>query len=507
MSLVCSISGECPEEPVLVPRTGLIYEKRLLRQYLEENNGLCPSTGDPIDLADAIAVNVDPVVRPRPPKAASVGGLLGLLQNEWDTLMQETFVLRQHLDQIRSQLSQSLYQHEAACRVIARLQREKDALQAQSAALQQEVASLKNTGFTPSEQGLPETFLQEIEAASVKLTQSRRSRGLQDVCPRSKWAKIESGGRFQTHQAAASVCGVTGVKVVLNESISASPVSVSSGRDGSATLFDLNERQVIASLIGHTRAASEVVVHSKLPIVATGSADRTIRVWSGRKTQMGKMSFKSSHVLRTHTGEILSLDLHTLGSLLLSSATDRTMSIHDLDSGALYKVYKGLGFNCNRVQVHPDGVIFGAASQGGTLDIWDIREAVCKAKLEAEAAVADLDFNQNGYYLASGDVAGNVKIWDLRKSSVVQSLALGQPISGVSFDYSGQYLAASAAEGIVKIYNYETKHLLSEVNEIHLGSNPCRVGWGPRAQWLLAGSVADSAVELWRPECEAERLE
>ncbi|CAN0282131.1 unnamed protein product, partial [Ectocarpus fasciculatus] len=52
--------------------------------------------------------------------------LVGCAQNEWDDLMLETHTLKQHLNQTRQELSQSLYQNDAACRVIARLYREKD---------------------------------------------------------------------------------------------------------------------------------------------------------------------------------------------------------------------------------------------------------------------------------------------------------------------------------------------------------------------------------------------
>ncbi len=123
--MLCAISGEAPQEPVVSKKTGVVYEKRLIEKYIEEH-GSEPGTTDELDREDLLAVKTARIVRPRPPTLTSIPALLSTFQNEWDALALETYTLQEQLARTREELATALYQHDAAVRVIARLTKERD---------------------------------------------------------------------------------------------------------------------------------------------------------------------------------------------------------------------------------------------------------------------------------------------------------------------------------------------------------------------------------------------
>ena len=83
-------------------------------------------TNEELTTEDLIEIKSARTVAPRPPTLTSIPSLLSTLQREWDALSVETFKIKQELVQTRQQLATALYQHDAAVRVIATLQRDRD---------------------------------------------------------------------------------------------------------------------------------------------------------------------------------------------------------------------------------------------------------------------------------------------------------------------------------------------------------------------------------------------
>lgn len=114
-------------------------------------------------------------MKPRPPALTSIPSLLSVFQNEWDALALETFTLKQHLSQLRQELSTALYNNDAAVRVIARLTKERD--EARDAlsrvSLQDRRAAAPSAGANGDAMQVDGQGLPDAIAAKVDATQQR----------------------------------------------------------------------------------------------------------------------------------------------------------------------------------------------------------------------------------------------------------------------------------------------------------------------------------------------
>lgn len=491
-TIVCAISGHAPEEPVFSTKTGHVYEKRLIIKNIE-STGKCPVTKEELSQEDLVEMKANKAVRPRPATATSIPGILQLLQSEWDALMTESYELKTSLDTTRKQLSHALYQHDAACRVIARLLRERDAARAQVSQLQEQLAnSVPSAGGArdDGELGLTAEMINRMSELAKGLAKGRKKREFPGLAPVADVKKLTATGSHPVHHSTAP-------GILCIDMLKESNRIVTGGVDCQVVLFDGEKEKLAQKLLGHTKKVLAVALHPEKNIVLSASQDATARVWVCESSDW-KQSYTCAHTIRKHQADVTDLSLHPLGDFFLTSSMDKSWGIHDLTSGKCVRHVKdhSSGYGC--MKFHPDGLILAGGTEESTVAVWDIKDQVVVANLSGhEGAVEALSFSENGYYLASASKDGTVKLWDLRKPLCIQTIKVTDgTVNSVQFDHSGQYLAIAA--DTLEVYNFETKtSLVQTVSLKDHAAAVLGVAWGANARTLASVSM-DRTLKLFK---------
>lgn len=493
--MICALSGESPQEPVISKKSGYVFEKRLIAKYLESNS-VDPITNEPLSIDDLLPVKSNKVVKPRPVATASIPSMLQIFQNEWDAVMLETYTLKQQLDSVRQELSHALYQHDAACRVIARLIKERDearnALQnsqvaasvaAKRAERSEEAAAAAEKMEVEAPQGITEEIKSKISAKAAQLSKERKNRpvssGLATADDLKEFDEVSS---FPPHKSQQP--GITCLDIHPTQQ----NLVVTGGMDKTAIVFDRAESRIIATLKGHNKKVTDVLFHPNEDVVITTSQDKTAKVWA--KSGAGyRATFTANH-----QNDVSAASLHPTGDYWVSASLDKSWAVHDLQGeSTLARIDTTSGLVS--INFHPDGLILGTGNVDSTVRIWDIKTQKNVATFEGHKGKAvSLSFSENGYYLATAAEDNTVKLWDLRKLKNIHTISLPEDygVNAIDWDYSGTYLAVAGAD--VRVYIGKT---VTQVAQYTKHTQPVTdVKFGKDAQFLASTSL-DRHIRVW----------
>lgn len=549
MSIVCAISGEIPDVPIVSHASGHVFEKRLLEKWIEDK-GTDPVTEAPLSMEQTTEIkNADTIVRPRAPAWTSVPGILKALQDEWDALMLHQFGLREQLQNSRQELSHTLYQHDASCRVIARLQREtaeaKEALaelrpivdavqrgqvqavvngdqqiskqqeqlraeharniQAQPAPDQVVVDGQDEDDGDVTNRPLPQNVIDNILKTNEDLTKQRKKRhkdrnAFPDLAKQDEVMNFSMSWEYSGFHS-SSHPGIFDFN--FNNELLPNHV-LTAGQDKTAILFDMENEAIVSTLggkQGHNKKLTNALIHPIEAMGVTASVDQTVKLWA-LKNQEEEQAV-CLETMKLHSGTVSGISLHPVSNYILTAGYDGAWNFVDLPSSTTMTSVK-TDFEFTSCQVHPDGRIFATGTQGAknSVLVWDISERQQVHEFEGHTdGVTSISFSDNGYFMASSSKDGSVRIWDLRKLKCRETIPLveGAAVNSVQFDGSGTYLAASAGND-VKIFTTGRQWNLMTTLEGHDAPISC-LRFGENAKKVYSSSM-DGKILRYNLEME-----
>lgn len=483
-------------DPVVSPR-GHVFERKLIEKVLLEE-GKCPVSGEVMSASDLITIQAGhAAVRPQDMSTVSIPSMLQAMQSEWDEVMLETFTLKQALDQTRRELSQALYQHDAACRVIARLMRERDEARAMlsaggnnvSAPQAPPVSSSSGNGGNDMEVEGDNSSTAAWSTASGKMSEKMTSLAA-DRRVRKNTPLVGAVPSLTVDTSFKRTIVGNGKKIKYDTvtCMATEPVVADAGSSaGSAGNFVLTGHAdgtiVCTALAGknssfgkiegaHEGGVGEVSFGARgsetfAPFFSAGRSDGLVKIWSG------KTSPKCGAALQPHgAANVYCLQPHPASDYLITMGSN-TWACVDVNRGEVVRQAPNTpaDVECSCGGVHPDGLLM-AAGGGGVMRIWDVREGDnkftnldCGSNSRGDLFLG-VNFSENGYHLAAFDHR-SVSLFDLRKMKIVKEYSDDKfsPCS-IAFDYSGQKLAIGWNEevppAILSVKEWTATHLSGE---------------------------------------------
>ncbi|MGQ4650034.1 protein kinase domain-containing protein [Lyngbya aestuarii] len=249
--------------------------------------------------------------------------------------------------------------------------------------------------------------------------------------------------------------------------------------------------QCIRTLTGHASSIHAVALSTDEKFLASGSADKTIKIWH---LDSGIIDY----TLFGHLNLVDAVAFSPDGYLLASGSWDHRIKIWNLETGDLIHTLCEHSGWIKSLVISQDGQTLASGSSDKSIKIWHCESGQLKATLEGHTSAIDaLAFSLDGKMLASGSGDKTIKLWDVLSGKVRLILrGHSQTVNCLSFSPSGQILFSGSLDKTIKIWNLNSGELLNTfsghtkaVNDLDLDA---------QGNTLISGS-ADQTIKIWHP--------
>jgi WD40 repeat protein/serine/threonine protein kinase len=157
----------------------------------------------------------------------------------------------------------------------------------------------------------------------------------------------------------------------------------------------------------------------------------------------------SELTLRGHRREVRAVAWSADGSMVATGSLDATVKVWSADDGRELATFPTDGSQVWTVAFAPRGSLLAAGSDDGDIRLWDVAALAPLATIHAHsAAIVALAFSPDGARLASAGNDRKWKVWDVASRELALDVAArGQWLLAIAFDPGGRRAAVSSQDG------------------------------------------------------------
>ncbi|KAL9959313.1 hypothetical protein ACROYT_G032627 [Oculina patagonica] len=246
---------------------------------------------------------------------------------------------------------------------------------------------------------------------------------------------------------------------------------------------------------GHTQGISCVQFDDTR--IASGSYDKTIRVWD---IQSGDCD--AVLTLAGHSGTVRCLNLN--GNRLVSGSVDRSIKVWDLSfesywSGASCKVTMvGHMHTVRCLQVDDKKVVSGSYDK--TLKVWDIKTGNCQLTLRGHnAAVLCVQFDERK--IVSGSYDKTIKVWSLTEGSCLMTLTgHHDAVTCLNLTFDSRKVISGSLDHNLKFWDLLNGKCIGTLDWIRSEGHTGVIRCLQTDSWRIVSAGDDKTLKMWSLE-------
>nr|BAL59724.1 WD-40 repeat-containing protein [Candidatus Acetothermum autotrophicum] len=262
-------------------------------------------------------------------------------------------------------------------------------------------------------------------------------------------------------------------------------------------VFNRNDGQRVRTLKGHTAPVNTVAFVPNGELLASGSDDKTIRLW--------RLSDGSEAYRIDAKDRVLLVTFSPKGRRLASIPGGApSVLIWDVNTRSLERVFSYVPIGAfSQLAFSPDGNFLAFTTLIGTVEIWDVitgsRSYVLQGHRDISTAVA---FSPDGTVLASAGFDNTIRLWQWQAEREIQVLHGHEgPVMALAFSPDGKLLASGggARDNTINVWDAQSGSLLKTLQG-HQDSIRT-LAFSPDGQYLVSGS-RDGSIKVWNVATE-----
>ncbi|MFN6517657.1 MAG: eIF2A-related protein [Nostoc sp. CreGUA01] len=242
---------------------------------------------------------------------------------------------------------------------------------------------------------------------------------------------------------------------------------------------------LVKTLSGHEDVVNSISFSPDSQMIASASQDRTVKLWN-REGQL-------LATLLGHQTVVNSVSFSPDGQLIASASTDKTIKLWTQD-GKLLKTLNGHSSAVLAVAWSPDGQTIASGSADNTLKLWSRDGEFLKTLPAHNDAVLAVAWSPDGKTIASASLDQTIKLWSLEGNLQRNLSGHSAGVTSVSFSPNGNTIVSASTDETLKLWSSQGV-LLATLKGHNNWVNS--VSFSPDGRTLASGS-RDKTIKLWR---------